>query len=388
MKSLQIGILIIASFSTIGITQANGARYLNKESLFPSSSALLRVQQNNQTPSKLNPVIALNNNEEKNRVKVYEKASPAVVAISSFGSGFIVTPDGLILTNAHVVENAPPTVKVTLADGREMQADVIGFESKGLDLAVIKIRNQSNLPVISLASPDSVKVGQSVYAIGSPHGFNNTFTAGIVSRIDPKRGLIQHDAPINSGNSGGPLLNSRAEVIGVNTSIRLAPVTNKNNRVIGLSKGNIGIGFAIPAEQVKPFLLAAQQGNVPKIAQRQQPSPNIQFADLPLNGQSIQGNLSIGDKVLPNNSYFDVYTFEGRAGQQVTIEMTSKQIDPSLFLLDPAQRKLLAQNDDISPKDFNARVVVTLPKDGTYIAIANAYEAAESGSYSLRGITR
>jgi serine protease Do len=325
-------------------------------------------------------ILIAKNSEEQNRIRLYEKASPAVVAIalgSGHGSGFIVSPDGLVLTNAHVVEDSPKTVAVVLADGRQVLADVVGFASGGLDLAALKIRNQKNLPFLPLASPGSVRVGQSVYAIGTPLSLElqNTLTSGIISRIDTKSGLIQHDAAVNPGNSGGPLLNSNGQVIGVNSAIF-------NDTEI---KRFIGISLAIPTDIVRPFLVAVEQGNAQLVTQRQRPSNN-QEQDLPLNGQFIQAALKKGDRTLPNNSYFHIYAFEGKAGQQVTIEMDSQEIDSHLYLLLPAKETLVGENDDISPKDFNAKLTVTLPENGIYYLLANTFEGGESGSYRLRAV--
>jgi S1-C subfamily serine protease len=165
--------------------------------------------------------LAQDNTEETN-VRVYEQASPAVVSIDTEktnGSGTIITPDGLVLTNAHVVAEET-TVNVVLADGQEMVADVVAFGDVGLDLAVLQIRDARNLPTVPIAASGSVKVGQRAFAIGNPFGqFQGTLTVGIVSRIDQDRNLIQTDAAINPGNSGGPLLNSQGELIGVNTAI-------------------------------------------------------------------------------------------------------------------------------------------------------------------------
>ncbi|MBN4005841.1 trypsin-like peptidase domain-containing protein [Nostoc sp. LPT] len=323
-------------------------------------------------------IIIAENSEEQNRIQLYEKASKSVVAIATgfgHGSGFIVSPDGLVLTNAHVVEDSSKAVAVVLADGTQVLADVVGFGSGGLDLAALKIRNQKNLPYLRLATPGSARVGQSVYAIGTPLSLElqNTLTYGIISRIDPKLGLIQHDAAVNPGNSGGPLLNSNGQVIGVNSAIF-------NDTEI---KRFIGISFAIPTELIQPFLVAVEQGNAQLASGRQQPS-NSQDTDLSLNGQVLQASLKNGDRTLPNNSYFHTYVFEGKAGQQITIEMDSQQIDSHLYLLLPAKERLIAQNDDISPKDFNARLTVTLPENGIYYLLANTFEAGESGSYSLR----
>ena len=217
------------------------------------------------------------NVEEQTNIRVYEKASPAVVSVDtgkSNGSGTIISPDGMVLTNAHVV-SAGGTVNIILSDGRKLVADVVGFGEEGLDLAVVKIRGQNNLPTIPLARPGSVKVGQQAFAIGNPFGrFQGTFTVGIVSRIDPERGLIQTDAAINPGNSGGPLLNSSGELIGVNTSIFTR----------GQGGGNIGIGFAIVIDKVPAFLTAVREGRAPRVAQRRSPFGNKSPQKVALNG--------------------------------------------------------------------------------------------------------
>ncbi|WP_199192483.1 trypsin-like peptidase domain-containing protein [Chlorogloea sp. CCALA 695] len=263
-----------------------------------------------------------------------------------------------------------------MSNGKQVLADVVGFASNGLDLAALKIRNQSNLPTLKLASPRSVRVGQSVYAIGTPLSvtLQNTFTDGIVSRIDLENSLIQHDAAINPGNSGGPLLNSQGQVIGINSAI----ITD------GKSSSYIGIGLAIPIEAAQPFLVAVERGNAPLISQRQQPNPKREVQDLVFNRGKVETTLKKGDRVLPNNSYFHLYVFEGKAGQQITIEMDSRQIDPSLYLLLPGKEKLIAQNDDISPTNFNAKLSATLPEDGIYFIFANTFEVGETGKYSLQ----
>ena len=338
----------------------------------------------------LTDIIAQNlaqNSAEQERIRIYEQASPAVVMIQTnrgSGSGFIVSSDGLIITNAHVVQNATSPVTIVLANEQKVQGDIVGFAANGLDLAAVKIRGASNLPTLPLASSGSITVGQSVYAIGTPFGaeYRNSFTAGVVSRYDARRGLIQHDAAINPGNSGGPLLNSQGQVIGVNTSIATPEVRNDQG-AIGRSQGNIGISFAIAIDRLQPFLVALNQGNAPRSSQRQEPRPNNKTQGLPLNGQAISGRLGQGDNTLPDNSYYKVYGFEGKAGQRVTIEMNSQEIDSTLFLLKPDGSKL-EQNDDISASNFNARITITLPESGAYTVIANAFEPGESGSYTIR----
>ena len=153
------------------------------------------------------------------------------------GSGFIVQADGIILTNAHVVEGAEE-VRVRLPDRREFEGKVLGVD-KPTDIAVVKIEAK-DLPVVKLGDPKDVKVGEWVLAIGSPFGFENTVTAGIVSATS--RSLpegtyvpfIQTDAAVNPGNSGGPLFNMKGEVIGI------------NSQIYSRTGGYMGLSFAIP----------------------------------------------------------------------------------------------------------------------------------------------
>lgn len=153
----------------------------------------------------------------------------------SLGSGFIISADGYILTNDHVV-NGADEIKVRLADGRSFDAVIRGMDSK-LDLALLKIDTGETLPVAPLGDSDAVKIGEWVMAIGNPFGLNQTVTVGIVSAkgrvigAGPYDDFIQTDASINPGNSGGPLFNMRGEVVGINTAI--------------VAQGQ-GIGFAIP----------------------------------------------------------------------------------------------------------------------------------------------
>ncbi|HVL57963.1 MAG TPA: Do family serine endopeptidase [Burkholderiaceae bacterium] len=156
----------------------------------------------------------------------------------SFGSGFVVSDDGFILTNAHVVANAID-VYVHLTDKRELRAKVIGLDNH-TDVAVLKI-DTSGLPVVKIGSIDRVKVGEPVAAIGSPFGFEHTITSGIVSAKsrnvdDLLVPFIQTDAAINPGNSGGPLFNAAGEVIGI------------NSRIWSRSGGFQGLSFAIPID--------------------------------------------------------------------------------------------------------------------------------------------
>jgi S1-C subfamily serine protease len=204
--------------------------------------------------------------EEQQNIAVYKKALPSVVNITSTavsfdffygpvpqqgqGSGFILDKQGHILTNNHVIDNAQ-RVEVTLfGDKHKYKATVVGVD-KGHDLALLQINNAPNLQPATLAESQSLTVGQRVYAIGNPFGLSGTMTRGIISAIRSIRGpnnnpiedAIQTDAAVNPGNSGGPLLNSRGEVIGITTLIA-------NN---GADQSS-GIGFAIPVNTAKAVI--------------------------------------------------------------------------------------------------------------------------------------
>ena len=203
------------------------------------------------------------NDAEQVVIRVYREVGPAVVHITSAavaydfffnqipqrgtGSGFIINEQGYIVTNNHVVENAD-NLEVTLANGKKMPARLVGRDPNN-DLAVIKIDvSGEKLQVARLGDSEQLQVGQMTIAIGNPFGFDRTVTTGVVSSLKRTvrapngreiRDVIQTDAAINPGNSGGPLLNSRGEVIGINSAI-FSP-----------TGGSVGIGFAIPVNTAK-----------------------------------------------------------------------------------------------------------------------------------------
>jgi serine protease DegQ len=163
---------------------------------------------------------------------------------ASLGSGVIVSPDGYILTNHHVVE-AADQIEVALADGRKTKAHVIGSDPE-TDLAVIKIELAGELPAITFGHPEQAHVGDVVLAIGNPFGVGQTVTMGIISALKRNHlglntfeNFIQTDAPINPGNSGGALVDTRGDLLGINSAI-YSP-----------NGGSLGIGFAIPANIAK-----------------------------------------------------------------------------------------------------------------------------------------
>ena len=164
----------------------------------------------------------------------------------SLGSGLIVEPEGYVLTNNHVIENAR-TIMVRLSDEEEYEARVVGRDPR-TDLALLKIQGRGKFTAVRLGDSDALRVGDWVVAIGNPFGLEHTVTAGIVSAkgrvigAGPYDDFIQTDAAINPGNSGGPLFNTRGEVVGINSAI------------FSQTGGSVGIGFAIPVNLAKELL--------------------------------------------------------------------------------------------------------------------------------------
>lgn len=196
-----------------------------------------------------------NSSEERNIIEVYEKTLPSIVSIeaniekgTSGGTGCIISKNGIILTSSHVIEHAKD-IQVTTNSGRTYNAYVVAILKNKNDLALIKINTAENLQLAKFGDSDDIKVGQRVLTIGCPFGFKDTLTTGIISRIDYERNKIQTDAAINPGCSGGPLLNLKGEIIGINQSI----YNPDNNR------SNIGIGFALPSKYAMQFISKASK---------------------------------------------------------------------------------------------------------------------------------
>jgi len=189
-----------------------------------------------------------------------KKVLPSVVTIraragnaGSLGSGFIVSGDGYVLTNDHVVGGANVTITITFSDGRTAPARVVGTETES-DVAVLKI-DQTGLPAVEFADSDAVQVGDPVIAVGAPLALSNTVTYGIVSALDrpvvagesgsPRYyAAIQTDAAVNQGNSGGPLFDLAGRAVGINSVIKSLSSDQQ-------TAGNVGLAFAIPINQAK-----------------------------------------------------------------------------------------------------------------------------------------
>lgn len=273
----------------------------NKPELQPVPTSITVTKQNNTTESQPEPELSKNeaiSESRKNAItNAVEKASPAIVSITvtevetgygrefdpfffrffavptqrevrSMGSGFIISEDGLIVTNEHVAGKSAKTIVVTLTDGTDYEAELLGSDELA-DLALLKIKNPDrNLPFVKFSDSENVMVGEWAIAMGNPFGLfadgQPSVTVGVVSatkrdfRPDPNEprvyiNMIQTDAAINRGNSGGPLVNSDGEVIGVNTFIFTG----------GTSSGFVGLGFAIPSERVQKIIKQLEEsGNV------------------------------------------------------------------------------------------------------------------------------
>ena len=208
--------------------------------------------------------------DEQNNIDIYRSSKDSVAYITStvlqrtfffemvpthaLGSGFVINADGQILTNNHVISGSSK-VEVTLPDQSRYTAKVL-VRDRADDLALIQIEPKRRLTYLKLGDSDSVQVGQKVLAIGNPFGFAGTLTVGVVSSLgrdiqsenNKMEGMIQTDAAINEGNSGGPLLDSQGNVIGINTAI------------YGPNGANVGIGFAMPINRAKAMLEGFRSG--------------------------------------------------------------------------------------------------------------------------------
>ena len=294
------------------------------------------------------------------------------------GSGVVMTPEGYILTNNHVVDGAS-SVTVTLADKREFKATVVGTDPK-TDIAVLKI-DTSDLPCITVGDSSKVQVGDYALAVGNPFGVGKTVTMGIVSAtgrthlgIEDYEDFIQTDAPINPGNSGGALVNDRGELIGINTAI-----------IAHGSEGNQGIGFAIPVNMARNVMeQIVEHGKVTRaylgiVPQDVTPDMATQFgeketrgalvADVSPNSPAQKSGVERGDIILEVN------------GKPVA---DSNELRMTISMMQPGSEANLKVLRSGSERDIAVKLS-TLPTEQT---AANSEEHAEgSSSSALAGVS-
>jgi serine protease Do len=326
-------------------------------------------------------------------------------ARQSLGSGFIIHPQGLILTNYHVIEEAD-TIKVTLADEREFEAKVIGRDPK-TDLALLKVESEVDLPTVPLGDSDALRIGEWVLAIGNPFGLSHTVTAGIVSAKGRVIGagqyddFIQTDASINPGNSGGPLFNTRGEVVGINTAI---------------IAGGTGIGFATPINLVKELIPQLyDQGKVTRgwlgvMIQKVTPELAHTFdlpqargalvADVISDSPAAQGGLQQGDIIIgfDGSDIQDMHELprvvaKTAAGKQVEVRILRQGKAKTLAITIAALREETAvakatvmdrlgmEVEDLTPA-LVQRMGLTSSKGALVAAVAPDSPAAEAGMRS------
>ena len=251
--------------------------------------------------------------------QIYDASKNAVTYIvadtpqgQATGSGFIVSKDGLIVTNDHVVDGASQ-VQVKIGTSDKAQAATVVGADPSRDLALLKVDAGNNLPTLSLGDSSSVSVGDPTYAIGNPFGLDHTLTTGIVSALQRSlkapdgatiSGAIQTDAALNPGNSGGALINADGQVIGVNSQIQTGSSS-------GAEAGNVGIGFAIPSNTVKTFISEAKAGKLEPQQQQQQEQQQ----------QTSPWDQSQGQQVDPNQQQVDPNQQQADPNQQ--------QVDPN-----------------------------------------------------------
>lgn len=286
----------------------------------------------NRTPNSPDPSGPIVSTDEGVNIHVFETAHPAVVNIATTtlsmnfwlevipregqGSGLIIDNRGYILTNNHVVEKAQK-ITVTMANGRKTPATLVGRDPSS-DLAVIQIPSKYIHVVATLGDSDKIRVGQKAIAIGNPFGLSHTLTTGIISALN--RGirtedgtqiddLIQTDAAINPGNSGGPLLNSNAEVIGINTAI------------FSLSGGYQGIGFAIPINRAKH--IATQLVTAGRVAKPW----------LGITGISVTPGLAEGLRLAVDSGVLVVKVFRGSPASQAGLRGGNREVILGSFRL-------------------------------------------------------
>ncbi|MBE9031214.1 trypsin-like peptidase domain-containing protein [filamentous cyanobacterium LEGE 11480] len=308
--------------------------------------------------------------------EIYRKTKPAIVYIEtrtrhgkSKGSGVILRKDGLIVTNAHVIKGAKRII-VELSNGKQVKAYPVASGQSGcVDLALLKLEGKHNLPTVTMASSPVIP-GTNVFAMGFPKGIKPaSITKGIVSNVHQKSGYIQLDAAINKGNSGGALLNSKGELIGINTWKFRAE----------------GLNFATSIDRLQATLQAYKNGLSPILAKHLDLTAG-RATQLVADQKATVGRLQSGDqRVCSDRSLADVYTFKGKANQGIILEMQAKAFDPHFILLNPKGRTVARKT--AQPGKKFTRLYQILGSDGTYTLIANSRKANRYGSYKIRAIT-
>ncbi|WP_448603732.1 S1C family serine protease [Thermoleptolyngbya sp.] len=290
------------------------------------------------------------------------------------GSGVIIDPSGLVVTNAHVVAGAREVI-VTV-QGRQVRAEVVAMgDANCLDLALLQLPNQRNLPTLRFADASSITKMQDIWALGFPAGSTPTSASiveGTVSNIHPPQGVVVFSAPVNPGNSGGPVIDSQSRIIGI---------TKSGERNIQ------NVNYAVSVDQVRLFVEAYRQGLTFPIGQYVIPavaSSNQSISQsFSLTRGTVQGSLQPADsRLCADGSPTDIYTFEAEAGQSVMLRMSGRQTGSRLVLVGPDGRAIALDQGNGTSRD--ALVVRKLTQSGQYTVLAIAGGETQSGQYDLQ----
>jgi putative serine protease PepD len=320
-------LLPLAAAAVIG----GGAGAVATSALHDDSATTVRTITNTR------PVAATSSDGTMSPHDVYANAKDSVAYITTqtgTGSGFVVSNDGYIVTNAHVIEGANGQIKAKVGDGKTLNAKLVGQDAS-TDLALLKV-DATNLKPLALGDSSTVQVGDPAYAIGNPFGLDRTLTTGVISalqrQISSPNGfsiddVLQTDAAINPGNSGGPLFNAQGQVIGVNSQIES---TNSS----GGQAGNVGIGFAIPSNTVKSVISQLRAtGKVQHaylgVQTQAVQGAGAQVAQVTAGGPAADGGLqpgdvitSVGGKAVEDPTALSALIDAHKVGDQVQVQVT------------------------------------------------------------------
>ena len=328
--------------------------------------------------------------DETNNIDIYKAARDSVVYITStvyqedfffgvreaqgIGSGFLINAEGQILTNNHVVSGSN-NVEVTLPDQTRYKAEILMKDSHN-DLAVIRIVDPKGkkLKFLNLGDSDGLQVGQKVLAIGNPFGLSGTLTTGIVSSLgrtihgenQDLDGMVQTDASINSGNSGGPLLDSQGNVIGINTAI------------YGPNGGSVGIGFAIPINRAKAVLNDFRSGRRPA-----QPAIGVRTALLPSDYARALNLPESGGLLILRVNRGTQADLAGLRGGSRRVQVGNYIIDVGGDLITHVDGKAVERADEItraaSAKHAGDKLELTIVRDGRSMKVLVTLAALDQG---------
>jgi serine protease Do len=394
---MESGLLAALIQIKLQVPSAQAANIAALESRPPSFAAIAKrtmpVVVNISTSSQRSGRGGSNDPIEEFFNRFFGEAPPKENSQRSLGSGILISKDGEILTNYHVVRNAD-TIKVKLADQTEYEGRLVGKDER-TDLALIKIRKSGgNLPFARLGSSSQLEVGDWVMAIGNPFGLEHTVTAGIVSAkgrvigAGPYDNFIQTDASINPGNSGGPLINGLGEVVGVNSAI------------FSQSGGNIGIGFAIPidlakkvVEQLKKkgrvvrgWLGIRAQDVTPQLASSLglvRPGEMSLITEVAENSPAAEAGIKTGDviveyngKTVPKSHDFPSVIADTAPGQKVTLRLIREKKEQTVSV------KIGELSDDDAGQPLEARD----PEIGLRVQRITPETARRLGLSSTKGV--